>query len=101
MNDYDEDFAAPDSPTLVEMWKHQVVLMTNEAEYLNTELLKARQNIAKLVAINAELADQLRGVRSADILTPPNLWESALPAIERAALANPGAAAHFTAPPRP
>ncbi|MCP3752952.1 hypothetical protein [Pseudomonas sp. SBB6] len=100
MNDYDEDFAAPDSPTLVEMWKHQVVLMTNEAEYLNTELLKARQNIAKLVAINAELADQLRGVRSADNLAPPNPWESALPAIERAALAHPGAA-HFTAPPRP
>jgi hypothetical protein len=100
MNDYDEDFATPDSPTLVEMWKHQVVLMTNEAEYLNTELLKARQNIAKLVAINAQLADQLRGVRSADNLAPSNLWESALPAIERTALENPGAA-HFTPPPRP
>ncbi|QBF26873.1 hypothetical protein EXN22_14685 [Pseudomonas tructae] len=59
MNDYEEDFCLPDSPTLVQMWKHQAVLMTNEAEYLNTELLKARQDIAKLVAINAELADQL------------------------------------------
>ncbi|MNF12890.1 hypothetical protein D3C80_2145360 [compost metagenome] len=42
------------------MWRHQAVLMTNETEYLNQELVKARKNIAKLVAINEALQNQLR-----------------------------------------
>lgn len=60
MTSHDEDFGEIASPILVEMWKHQVVLMTNETEYLNQELVKARQNIAKLVEINQALQNQLR-----------------------------------------
>ena len=47
-----EDLDGFGAPTELEMWKHQVVLITNEAEYLTRELGKARRNIAKLVAMN-------------------------------------------------
>ncbi|MFQ6573899.1 hypothetical protein [Pseudomonas sp. UM16] len=59
MTTHDDDFGEIASPTLIEMWRHQAVLMTNETEYLNQELVKARQNIAKLVAINEALQNQL------------------------------------------
>ena len=64
MTDDNDDFGEVATPTLIEMWKHQAVLMTHEADYLNQELVKARQNIAKLVAINETLLGQLRTVQA-------------------------------------
>lgn len=64
-DDGDDDFGEIAIPTLIEMWKHQAALMSNEAEYLNHELVKARQNIAKLVAINEALLCQLSESRVA------------------------------------
>ena len=58
-----EDFDGFGAPTELEMWKHQVVLMTNEAEYLTRELSKARRNIAKLVAMNEGLTKDLHNLQ--------------------------------------
>ncbi|MDD0976204.1 hypothetical protein [Pseudomonas fontis] len=58
----DDDFDLG-APTLLEMWKHQVVLVTNEAEYLTHELVKARQNIAKLVEMNEALSKDLQALQ--------------------------------------
>ena len=58
-----EDFDGFGAPTELEMWKHQVVLMTNEAEYLTRELSKARRNIAKLVAMNEGLTKDLHDLQ--------------------------------------
>ena len=58
-----EDFDGFGAPTELEMWKHQVVLMTNEAEYLTRELSKARRNIAKLVAMNENLTKDLHNLQ--------------------------------------
>lgn len=50
-------------PTAEEMTQHQVTLLTHEAEQAWDLLAKARRDIEKLVAINAELAERIRSLQ--------------------------------------
>jgi hypothetical protein len=83
-----EDFDGFGAPTELEMWKHQVVLITNEAEYLTRELGKARRNIAKLVAMNQGLTKDLHDLqlKSTGRVLPTSCALSGSPAQEIAEL---------------
>ena len=53
--DSDDDFGGFGIPTPLEMWKHQVVLLTTEIQEYQRDLRRARSNIAKLIDINASV----------------------------------------------
>jgi hypothetical protein len=53
--DSDDDFGGLGIPTPLEMWKHQVVLLTTEIQEYQRDLRRARSNIAKLIDINASV----------------------------------------------
>lgn len=50
-------------PTAEEMTKHQLTLLTHEAEEAWHLLAKARRDIEKLVSINAEQADRIQSLQ--------------------------------------
>jgi len=83
-----EDLDGFGAPTELEMWKHQVVLITNEAEYLTREPGKARRNIAKLVAMNQGLTKDLHDLqlKSTGRVFPTSCALSGSPAQEIAEL---------------
>ncbi|MFG0549724.1 hypothetical protein [Pseudomonas sp. yb_9] len=51
------------SPGMAEMIAHQVVLLTHEAEQAWSEVTKAKADVEKLVAINAELNSQVMALQ--------------------------------------
>lgn len=51
------------SPGMAEMIAHQVVLLTHEAEQAWSEVAKAKADVEKLVAINAELNSQVMALQ--------------------------------------